>query len=188
MKLNNCGCNKQSYFSICWENPEPKKPWVFLYAINKAMHELDEGITADTQSRVDEVVSDFEMVETAPGKPGPRPKQLVAVQVYGYEVGRGRTQRVVNPDDVYKLAQLGLTDRDIATWFAMKEDTLRYNFADIMAKGREELKMSLRRAMLKNAFAGNAAVQIFLAKNLLGMSDSPHTTDDAKVLPWQDDE
>lgn len=169
-------------------SPEPKKPWVFFYPINKAMHELDEGMAVETTSHVDEIVSDFELVETSPGKPGPKPKQLVAVQVYGYEVGRGRTQRVVNPDDVYKLAQLGLTDRDIATWFSMKEDTLRYNFADIMAKGREELKMSLRRAMLKNAFAGNAAIQIFLAKNILGMSDSPHSTDDTKVLPWTDDE
>jgi hypothetical protein len=70
----------------------------------------------------------------------------------------------------------------------MKEDTLRYNFADIMAKGRQEMKTALRNAMFKNALSGNAALQIFLAKNLLGMSDNPSNTDDTKILPWTDDE
>jgi len=68
----------------------------------------------------------------------------------------------------------------------MKEDTLRYNFAEIMAKGRQEMKTALRNAMFKNALNGNAALQIFLAKNILGMSDNPTQTDDDKVLPWTD--
>lgn len=145
-------------------------------------------MAADSSSPVDRTELAYETVEEPTGKTGPKPKQLIAVEVYGYEVGRGRTRRVVNPDDVYRLAQLGLNDREIAIWFDIKEDTLRYNFADIMQKGREELKITLRRAMLKNAFSGNAALQIFLAKNILGMSDSPHTTDDTKVLPWNDGE
>jgi hypothetical protein len=40
--------------------------------------------------------------------------------------------------------------------------------------------------MLKNAMGGNAALQIFLAKNLLGMSDNPQVTEDNKILPWND--
>ena len=123
-----------------------------------------------------------------PSKTGNKPKKLIAVEVYGYEVGRGLRKRVVCPEDVYKLAALGHTDREIATWFSMKEDTLRYNFADIMAKGRQEMKTALRNAMFKNALSGNAALQIFLAKNLLGMSDNPSNTDDTKILPWTDDE
>jgi hypothetical protein len=103
-------------------------------------------------------------------------------------VGRGRTRRVVNPDDVYKLAAIGSTDRDIARWFDMEESTLRYNFSDIMAKGREDVKQALRHAMLKNAMNGNAALQIFLAKNMLGMSDNPSNTDDKAPLPWKDEE
>ena len=43
--------------------------------------------------------------------------------------------------------------------------------------------------MLKNACVNNnAAVQIFLAKNMLGMSDSGMSTDNSKVLPFTDDD
>ena len=47
--------------------------------------------------------------------------------------------------------------------------------------------MTLRRAMLKNALSGNAVMQIWLSKNMLGMSDNPTHADDAKPLPWSDD-
>lgn len=133
----------------------------------------------------------YEEPKVDPSKTGPKPetkKKLVAVEVFGYEVGRGLRKRVVCPEDVYKLAALGHTDREIATWFSMKEDTLRYNFAEIMAKGRQEMKTALRNAMFKNALSGNAALQIFLAKNILGMSDNPTNSDDNKILPWTDTE
>jgi hypothetical protein len=42
--------------------------------------------------------------------------------------------------------------------------------------------------MLKAAHGGNAAVLIFLAKNMLGMSDTPVNSDDNKPLPWNDNE
>lgn len=129
-----------------------------------------------------------EVTEVDPNKPGPKPKKLTAIEVFGYQVGRGLKRTVVIPDEVFKLAAIGLSDREIAHWVSCNEDTLRYNFADILAKGRTELKMTLRRAMLNNAInKNNAAVQIFLAKNYLGMSDSPQNTDDTKVLPWTDD-
>ena len=104
----------------------------------------------------------------------------------GYQVGRGIQRKIVNPDDVYKLAQIGMTDSDIGRWFGIKDDTLRRNFAEMLVKGREEMKMKLRMPMLKNALNGNAALQIFLAKNFLGMSDSPLDTQDNRVLPWTD--
>lgn len=138
-------------------------------------------LTLEEQGWADPMVQD-------PSKTGNKPKQLVAVEVYGYQVGRGRTRRVVNPDDVFGLAALGCSDREIATWFDIKEDTLRYNFADIMAKGRQEMKTALRNAMFKNAMNGNAALQIFLAKNFLNMSDNPTNTDDKAPLPWKDDD
>lgn len=125
--------------------------------------------------------------ERDPSKTGNKPKQLVAVEVKGYEVGRGLRKRVVVPEDVYNLAAIGCNDREIARWFDIDENTLRYNFSNIMEKGREDLKHSLRRAMIKNALNGNAAIQIFLAKNMLGMSDNPAGTDDKKPLPWTDE-
>lgn len=125
--------------------------------------------------------------DSAPKKTGPKPKTLVTVEVTGYQVGRGITKKVVFDEDVYKLAALGCNNREIATWFDIDDQTLAYNFKDILAKGREDLKHSLRRAMLKNAMNGNAAVQIFLAKNILGMSDSPIDSEANAPLPWQDD-
>lgn len=107
--------------------------------------------------------------------------------VTGLVVGRNKV--VVPPQEVEDLASIGCTDRDIANWFGIDENTLRYSFSDNLIKGREDLKISLRRAMLKNACVNlNAAVQIFLAKNMLGMSDNGMTTDNSKILPFTDDE
>lgn len=124
-------------------------------------------------------------VESETAKTGPKPKELVEGTIIGLPVGRDKT--VVPPDQVQELAELGCTDRDIANFYGIKEDTLRYNFADNLTKGREELKISLRRSMLRTAHSGNAAVLIFLAKNILGMTDSPLQSDDKKPLPWSDD-
>ena len=142
-------------------------------------------IPATTPKEYDTVIPYIEE-PVNPSKTGNKPKQLVAVEVWGYEVGRGRNKRVVVPKDVYELAVIGCNDREIARWFDMNEDTLRYNFADIIQKGREDLKHTLRRAMIKNALNGNAALQIFLAKNFLGMSDNPTDTEGNAPLPWTD--
>jgi hypothetical protein len=142
-------------------------------------------IPATTPKEYDTVIPYIEE-PINPSKTGNKPKQLVAVEVWGYEVGRGRNKRVVVPKDVYELAVIGCNDREIARWFDMNEDTLRYNFADIIQKGREDLKHTLRRAMIKNALNGNAALQIFLAKNFLGMSDNPTDTEGNAPLPWTD--
>lgn len=121
-------------------------------------------------------------------KPGPNglPKWGEKI-VPGIIVGRNKV--VVPPAEVEDLAALGCTDRDIANYFGVDENTLRYNFSDHLLKGRENLKISLRRAMLKNACVNlNAAVQIFLAKNMLGMSDNGMVNDGSKVLPFTDDD
>ena len=120
-----------------------------------------------------------------PSKTGNKPKQLKAIEVFGYEVGRGLRKKVVVPEDIYKLAALGCTDQEIATWFDIEYSTLRYNFSETIAKGRQDLKAALRKAMIQNAMNGNAALQIFLAKNFLGMSDNPNQSDDNKPLPFE---
>jgi hypothetical protein len=104
----------------------------------------------------------------------------------GLIVGRGKTQKVVPPDEVWKLAEIGMTDREIAEWFQIKEDTLRYNFADYLTKGRAGMKRRLRAVQLSTALQGNATLLIWLGKQYLGQSDSPMITDDDKILPWND--
>jgi hypothetical protein len=109
------------------------------------------------------------------------------VEVFGYEVGRGLRKRIVTPEDVYKLAAIGCSDSEIARWFDIAESTLKYNFSETMAKGREEIKMMLRGAMIKNALSGNAVMQIWLSKQWLGYSDAPQNTEETKPLPWDED-
>jgi hypothetical protein len=125
--------------------------------------------------------------EVNPSKTGNKPKQLKAVEVFGYEVGRGLRKRIVPPRDVYELSAIGCTDREIARWFDMDENTLRYNFSDILEKGREDLKHSLRRAQIKLALGGNAVMLIWLGKNILGQTDTPENSDGVRPLPWNDD-
>lgn len=130
----------------------------------------------------------FEEPTVDPSKTGPKAKRLVAMEVFGYEVGRGLRRRVVPPDEIYDLATIGCTDREIARWFDIDENTLRYNFSDMLEKGREELKHSLRRAQIKLALGGNAVMLIWLGKNILGQLDQPTHTEEHRPLPWSDDE
>lgn len=120
--------------------------------------------------------------------PQPTPKRkerkTAIKEVEGVVVGRDK--KIVPPEEVFKLAQIGCKNHEIAAWFGIDENTLTYNFSVELLKGKEALKQSLRRAMLANAMKGNASVQIFLAKNMLGMSDNPFDTEENKPLPWED--
>jgi hypothetical protein len=105
--------------------------------------------------------------------------------VEGYLLSNGV---VISPDDVYKLAALGLNTADIARYHNTTDDVIYYNFSHELNKGREDMKISLRKAMLENACSKmNPALQIFLAKNFLGMRDIPIDTEETKPLPWSDD-
>ena len=119
--------------------------------------------------------------QTDPHRTGNRPKVLVETTVLGLPVGRDKT--VVPPDQVYELAAIGCNDGEIARFFGIKEDTLRYNFTAELAKAREYVKIRLRRNMFKAADNLQPAVMIFLAKNMLNMSDNGSTSVD-DTLPW----
>ena len=119
--------------------------------------------------------------QTDAHKTGNRPKQLVETTVVGLAVGRDKT--VVPPDQVYELAAIGCTDGEIARFFGVNEDTLRYNFKPELTKAREYVKIRLRRNMFRAADNLNPAVLIFLSKNLLSMSDNGSTSVD-DTLPW----
>jgi len=107
--------------------------------------------------------------------------------VEGRLVGRDKT--VVPAEEVYKLAEIGCKDREIAEWFGINDNTLRFNFSAELIKGRAALKMSLRRAMFTNAIQGNNTVmQIWLSKNFLGMSDNPMDGEANQPLPWREDQ
>jgi hypothetical protein len=135
---------------------------------------------------VNNIMDDADNNPTPKGKRGPKPKQLQEKIVLGLPVGRDK--KIVPPDEVFKLAALGLKTTEIAEYFGVTDESISRNFAEILTKARVELKISLRRAMLHNACANNnAAVQIFLSKNLLGFSDTPVNSEANQPLPWTDD-
>lgn len=153
-----------------------------------------EQILPDDPTSQSETTVEYEVVPlppeppTDPSKTGNKPKKLVAVEVYGYEVGRGNRKRVVNPDDVYKLAAMGCNNKEISAWFNINKDTLQYTFGEVIEKGREEMKLRLRQSMWKNAWEGNVTMQIWLSKQYLGFSDNPTNTEATAPLPFNDED
>jgi hypothetical protein len=88
---------------------------------------------------------------------------------------------------VYELAELGLNNKEIGRFYGVSDATIARNFVAELQKGREMTKIKLRRAMMKNATVNmNAAVQIFLAKAVLGMSETGSSEN--TVLPWVESE
>jgi DNA-binding CsgD family transcriptional regulator len=104
----------------------------------------------------------------------------------GLVVGTGKNRRVVPPDEVLDLARLHCTYKEMSEFFGINVETLKYNFSDIIAKGRSETKQALRKAQIKLALSGNATMLIWLGKNILDQAESPLQSQDTQVLPWDD--
>lgn len=115
-----------------------------------------------------------------------RPNETITIETEGKLIGRDR--RPVPADDVFKLAAIGCKDHEIADWFGVDSNTLRYNFSVELIKGRETLKQSLRRKQIEVAMSGNAVMLIWLGKNILSQSDNPTNSQDKIPLPWEDAE
>jgi len=105
--------------------------------------------------------------------------------IEGVVVGRDKT--VIPPEEVYKLANIGCKDTEIADWFQIDGNTLRYNFSVELTKGRLALNQSLRRAQLQVALNGNPTMLIFLGKVLLGQREDSIDIEENKILPWVQD-
>ena len=118
-------------------------------------------------------------------KPRQNPRWGVVTKP-GLVVGRGDTKKVIPPDDVYKLAALGCNQKEIAIWFGIPEETLKYNFYDYMQRAQEETKQRLRRAQITAALGGNVTMLIWLGKNMLGQQENPVAVESDRVLPLSD--
>jgi len=82
-----------------------------------------------------------------------------------------RPKIVIDENLVYDLAKIHCTMEEIAAMCKCSVDTLERRFADIIKKGKEEGKQSLRRKMFEKANEGNTTMMIWLSKQHLGMSD-----------------
>lgn len=105
------------------------------------------------------------------------------------EKNRGGRPRIeLDTDILVKLSEIQCTLAEMAYVMGCSTDTIRRNYQDVVDRGAAQGKIKLRRAMFRNATENDHAVmQIFLAKNLLGMSDQPRNTEDTDILPWEDE-
>lgn len=78
----------------------------------------------------------------------------------------------IDPKLVEKFASIGCKNTEIADYFGCDEGTIRTRFSEILAKGRSGMAMSLRQWQLRAAEKGNAAMLIWLGKQVLGQRDS----------------
>jgi hypothetical protein len=78
--------------------------------------------------------------------------------------------------ELEKLYSMQATDEEVAGFLGISTRTLARRkqvkkFAEIVERARAKGKVSVRRALFKQAASGNVAATIFLAKNLLGYRD-----------------
>lgn len=90
-----------------------------------------------------------------------------------------RPKADVDGEQVFKLAKLGCKTEEIADWFGVSTDTIQRRFAAELAKGRADVKLSVRRWQLQYAEAGNAALLIWLGKQMLGQKDPESLVDES---------
>jgi IS30 family transposase len=91
-----------------------------------------------------------------------------------------RPKKKIDMNIVEQLASEGCTVAEIASHFGVHQSTLyrRKKFKEVYERGLEKCKLSVRRALYKKGVTnGDTKALIFLAKNLLDMSDNPQKDD-----------
>ena len=85
----------------------------------------------------------------------------------------GRPKKFINLKQVAKLAKICCTVEEIANILDLSKSTLDHNteFLQVYKKNIDNGKMSLRRAQMELALKGNATMQIWLGKQLLGQRE-----------------
>lgn len=82
-----------------------------------------------------------------------------------------RPKLKIDPKEVERFASWGCKNNEIAILLNCSADTIANRFSAELQKGRENLKMSLRRWQLEAAKKGNVTMLIWLGKQMLGQTD-----------------
>jgi len=99
----------------------------------------------------------------------------------------GRDQVPVDPEEVVRLARMWCSYKEMAEWFGIHADTLKFNFHAEIAMGRAQTKQALRKKQIDLALSGDKTMLIWLGKNILGQSDDPNESAMNAPLPWTDE-
>lgn len=90
----------------------------------------------------------------------------------------GRPRIELDKDQIVKLAAMGCTNKEIAAFFDVSQDTIGDNYSDEIQKGKEQGKVKLRRLQWQAAEKGNVVMLIWLGKQLLDQSEKHQVTGD----------
>lgn len=93
----------------------------------------------------------------------------------------GRPKKIIDADLVLDLAKIHCTMKEMAGICDCSVDTLERNFAEIISKGRQEGKMTLRRLQWNAAQRGNVTMMIWLGKQWLEQIEKIEQTVEAKI-------
>lgn len=97
---------------------------------------------------------------------------------------RGRPRKQVSTATIKRLAEIACTDDEIEKVLGISSSTLQ-NFREVIQKGRAKAAMSLRRQQMKLALGGNATMQIWLGKQMLGQKEKfEHGGPDGGAIPF----
>jgi len=88
---------------------------------------------------------------------------------------RGRPA-TINMDELERLCGMQATDAEIAAWFGVTTRTIERKrkepaFAEVMERGKNKGRLTVRRAQLKMLEQGNATMAVWLGKQYLGQTD-----------------
>lgn len=87
---------------------------------------------------------------------------------------------------IWKLACMQCTLREIADVMDVSHETIRKHFSDLIEQGHSVGKQSLRRAQFEKAMNGSDRMLVWLGKQYLSQQDAPKDNDDNLPLPWED--
>lgn len=77
----------------------------------------------------------------------------------------------IDPEQVRRLASIGAPTTDIAWVLGCSVDTIERRFKQEVDEGRANGRVRLRQKQLEIAMSGNAAMLIWLGKQMLGQTD-----------------
>lgn len=97
-----------------------------------------------------------------------------------------KNNKLLTEENVARLAEIHCTMAEIAAWCNCSVDVLERRFAEVIKKGREKGKISLRRAQVQKAEEGNPTMLIWCGKHMLNQREvvevTNHKTDVETVL------
>lgn len=100
----------------------------------------------------------------------------------------GRPKIELDRDQIFKLARLHCTIKEIADFFDVDRDTISNNYSAEITKGRADGRIRLRKKQFDLAMSGNVSMCIWLGKQMLDQNDRHIDEDDLpKPLIIQED-